>query len=92
MYKGTKITLRAKLYKDKQKAGQKVVNSRCRGVVLRNSQVAKICNLRRNLQVATFCNSANFPLPSSSAFLLQISSGSIMHLRIRLGFIVFESD
>ena len=31
-------------------------------------------------------------LSFSSVFFLQISSGSIMHLRIRLGFIVFESN
>ena len=46
MYKGTKITLRAKLYKAKQKAGQKAVNSRCRGVVLQNFATWEICRLR----------------------------------------------
>ena len=58
----------------------------------RNLQVANFRN-PRNLQVANFCNLAKFPMSSfSSVFLLQISSGSIMHLRIRLRFIVFESD
>ena len=44
-------------------------------------------------QVANFRNPTKFPLRSfSSVFLLQVSSGSIMHLRIRPGFIVFESN
>ena len=56
------------------------------------SQVAKIRNLR-NLQVANFRNPAKFPLSSfSSVFLLQVSSGSIIHLQIQLRFIVFESN
>ena len=61
----------------------------------RNLRNLKVANFRnpRNLQVANFCNLAKFPMSSfSSVFLLQISSGSIMHLRIRLRFIVFESD
>ena len=87
MSKGTKITSRAIFYKAKQKAGQKAVNGRCR------SSVAKFRNLR-NLQVANFHNPANFSLnfPSLHHFVLQFSSGSIMHLRIRLGFVVFELD
>ena len=87
MSKGTKITSRAILYKAKQKEGQKAVNSRCR------SSVAKFRNLRI-LQVANFRNPANFSLnfPSLQHFVLHFSSGSIMHLRIRLRFVVFESD
>ena len=87
MYKGTKITLRAKLYKAKQKAGQKAVNSRYRGAVLRNFATCE------NSQVANFHNPEKFPQPSFSfAFLLQIYSDLITHLRIRLGFILFESN
>ena len=69
--KGIKITSRVDWYKAKQKAGQKAVNGRCRGAVLRNfatcknSQVAKFRNLR-NLQVANFRNPAKFPLSSPS--------------------------
>ena len=93
MSKGTKITSREILYKAKQKAGQKAVNSRCRGAVLRNFTTCE------NLQVTKFAG-CEFLQPCkiftelsiSSTFLLQISSGTIMHLQIRLGFIVFESD
>ena len=55
------------------------------------SLVAKFLNLR-NLQVAKFCNPQNFNslLLHSSLNLLRISSDLIMHLRIRLRFIVFE--
>ena len=93
MSKGTKITSRAIFYKAKQKAGQKSVNSRCRGAVLRNFTTCE------NSQVAKFAGCKFFQpckifteLSFSSTFLLQISSGSIMYLRVRLGFIVFESD
>ena len=87
MYKGTKITLRANLYKAKQKAGQKAVNSRCRGAVLRNFATCE------NSQVANFRNPAKFPQPSFSfSFFLQIYFDSIMHLRIWLDFILFELD
>ena len=75
------------IYTKPKKAGQKAVNARVQG-----SSVAKFHNLR-NLQVVNFRNPAKFPLPSFSfAFLLQISSDLIMHLRIRLGITVFESD
>ena len=60
MYKGTKITLRAKLYKTKQKAGQKAVNNRCREQCCEISQPAKFRNLL-NLKVANFRNPAEFP-------------------------------
>ena len=55
------------------------------------SQVAKIRNLQ-NLQVAKFCNPQNFNslLLPSLINLLRISSNLIMHLQIRLRFIVFE--
>ena len=79
MYKGTKITLRAKLYKAKQKAGQKAVNSRCRGAVLRNFATCE------NSQVATafflFCNFCpKSPLIRSCIF--EFSSGSSCLTRI----------
>ena len=61
MYKGTKITLRAKLYKAKQKAGQKAVNNRW------GSSVEKFRNLRKfatceNSQVANFRNPTKLSL------------------------------
>ena len=93
MSKGTKITSRAILYKAKQKAGQKAVNSKCRGAMLRNfagcenSQPAKFVGCEFSQPYKIFTEPS-----SSSAFLLQISSGSSVHLRIRLGFIVFEYD
>ena len=98
MYKGTKITSRENLYKAKQKAGQKAVNSRCRGAVLQNfvtcenSQVAKFLNLQ-NLQVGNFRNPAKFPVPSFSFAifapnLLRFDHASSNSAR----FIVFESD
>ena len=85
VYKGTKITSRVDLYK----TTKRWVKKQSTGV---GSNVVKFRNLR-NLQVANFRNPKIFTeLSFSSAFLLQISSGSIMHLRIQLGFIVFESD
>ena len=92
MYKGTKITSRVDLYKA-TKSGSKSSQQECRGAVLRNfagcefSQLAKFAGCEF-LQPCKIFTVSSF----SSAFLLQISSGLIMHLRIRLGFIVFESD
>ena len=87
MYKGTKITLRAKLYKAKQKAGQKGVNSRW------GSSVAKLRNLR-NLQVANSRNPAKLSLilpvlqhfcskfPPVRSCIFEFGSGSLCLNRI----------
>ena len=87
MYKGTKITLRAKLYKAKQKAGQKAVKAGAMEQCCEISQPTKFAGCEFSQPYKTFND------PSCSlTFLLQISSGLIMHLQIRLGFIVFESN
>ena len=64
-----------------KKAGQKVVK-----LVVQGSSVAKFPRLRK---FATLPNSivSSFSL----AFLLQMPSEKIMHLRVRLGFVFFES-
>ena len=46
----------------------------------------------KSSQTGEQCCKISIVLSFSFAFFLQISTGSIMHLRIRLGFIVFESD
>ena len=82
MCKGTKITSRVDLYKTTKSGSKTSQQSEVQG-----SSVAKFtgCEFSQPCQISTMSS-------FSSAFLLQISSGSIMHLRIRLGFIVFESD
>ena len=88
MYKRIKITSRVDLYKATKKVGQKAVNNMCAGEqCCEISQPAKFagCEFSQPCKIFTV---SSFSL----AFLLQISSGSIMHLRIRIGFIMFESD
>ena len=80
MCKGTKITSRADLNKAK-KSGSKSNQTGSGG-----EQCYEICRLRifetlPNSTVSSF----------SFAFLLQMSSEMIMHLRVWLGFVVFES-
>ena len=89
MYKGSKITSRADLYKAK-KTGQKAVN-------LQGSSVAKLHRLQKSATCEIYKLRIFATLPnstvssSSSAFLLQMSSEMIMHLGVQLGFVVFES-
>ena len=86
MYKGTKITSRVDLYKTKQSGSKSSQTGSAGGAVLRNFLTCEI------YRFVNFCNTANFTYSSfSSAFLLQISSEMIMHLRVRLGFVVFKS-
>ena len=96
MYKGTKITLRAKLYEAKQKADQKAVNGRCRGAVLRNFATCEICRLRifATLQnfhsllsllhffsKSTLIRSCNFEFGSGSSCLNLIEDNEVLDLQ-----------
>ena len=91
MSKGTKITLRAILYKAKQKEGQKGVNSRCRGAVLRNLQVANFRNPTRfslsSPSLQHFCSkftlvrSCIFEFGSGSSCLNRIEDKEVFHLQ-----------
>ena len=84
MYKGTKITLRAKLYKAKQKAGQKAVNSRWEQCC-ENSQPAKFagCQFLQPCKVSTVCFPflqqfcSKFPLVRSCIFKFGSSSSCL---------------
>ena len=69
-----------------KKVGQKVVNRKWEQCceILQPAKFAG-CEFSQPCKIST-------DISFSLAFLLQISSGSIMHLRIRLGFIIFESD
>ena len=76
MYKGTKITSRVDLYKATKSGSKSSQQQECRGVVLRNLQVANFRNLAKfslclpSLQ--HFCS--KFPLVQSCIF--EFGSGS----------------
>ena len=85
MYKGTKITLRADLYKAKKSGSKSSQTGSAGEQCCEISQPAKFAGCEF---FATLPNSTNSSL--SSAFLLQMSFEMIMHLRVRLEFVVFE--
>ena len=85
MHKETKITLRAKLYKAKQKAGQKVVNSWCRGAVLQNFATCEIFHCLLSLlhfySKSTLIRSCIFEFGSGSSCLNQIEDNEVFDLQ-----------
>ena len=85
MYKETKIKLREKLYKAKQKASQKVVNSRCRGAVLRNFATLQnfhsLLSLLHFFSKSTLILSCIFEFGSGSSCLNQIEDNEVFDLQ-----------